>query len=353
MLKRLSDARRDGDRVLALVIGSAVNQDGHTNGIMAPCGKAQEHVMARACRQAGVEPSTVDYVEAHGTGTRLGDPLEAAALSAVYGAARPVGDPCLIGSVKSNIGHLEGAAGIAGVIKAVLALHRAEIPPTVLTTLNPAIPWESSGLRVVTEPTAWPARDHPRRAGVSSFGYGGTVAHILLEQAPPVEERPEEGDAGERLFPLSAASTQALRGYAARLAGHLETGPGPASSEPGSPWGGSGPASSDAGAGPASVGHTLALRRTHLARRAVVTAAGRDDLVAALRRLADDVPAETVITGDVLPDLGPGPVWVFAGQGCQWRGMGRELLAVPEFAALVDEVEPIFDEEIGFSPARS
>ncbi|MEV4805672.1 beta-ketoacyl synthase N-terminal-like domain-containing protein [Nonomuraea sp. NPDC049421] len=352
VLKRLSDARRDGDRVLALVIGSAVNQDGHTNGIMAPCGEAQEHVMARACRQAGVEPSTVDYVEAHGTGTRLGDPLEAAALSAVYGAARPAGDPCLIGSVKSNIGHLEGAAGIAGVIKAVLALHRAEIPPTVLTTLNPAIPWESSGLRVVTEPTAWPTRDHPRRAGVSSFGYGGTVAHILLEQAPPVEERPEEGDAGERLFPLSAASTQALRGYAARLADHIETGPGPASSGPGSASGGAGPASFEAGSGPASVGHTLALRRTHLARRAVVTAAGRDDLVAALRRLADDVPAETVITGDVLPDLGPGPVWVFAGQGCQWRGMGRELLAVPEFAALVDEVEPIFAEEIGFSPRR-
>ncbi|WP_239162315.1 type I polyketide synthase, partial [Acrocarpospora phusangensis] len=329
VLKRLSDARRDGDRVLALVIGSAVNQDGHTNGIMAPCGEAQEHVMTRACRQAGVAPSTVDYIEAHGTGTRLGDPLEAGALSSVYGIGRPPGDPCLIGSVKSNIGHLEGAAGIAGVIKAVLALHRGEIPPSVLTSLNPSIPWETSGLRVVTERSDWPARDHPRRAGVSSFGYGGTVAHIVLEQAPPVPEAARGEETGERLFPLSAASERALRQYAGRLADHL-----------------------DKGLDVASAGHTLALRRTHLARRAVVIGADRDELAASLRRLADDVPAEAVLTGDVLPELGPGPVWVFSGQGCQWRGMGRELLAVPEFAALVDEVEPIFVEEIGFSPRQ-
>lgn len=329
VLKRLSDARRDGDRILALVIGSAVNQDGHTNGIMAPCGEAQEHVMVRACRQAGVAPSTVDYIEAHGTGTRLGDPLEAGALSAVYGTPRPPGDPCLIGSVKSNIGHLEGAAGIAGVIKAVLALDRGEIPPSVLTTLNEAIPWEDSGLRVVTGRSAWPERDHPRRAGVSSFGYGGTVAHIVLEQAPAAQQAPGDEVTGERLFPLSAASEQALRQYAGKLADHL-----------------------DSGLDLASAGHTLALRRTHLARRAVVVGAGADELAAGLRRLAEDVPAEAVLTGDVLPELGPGPLWVFSGQGCQWRGMGRELLAVPEFASLVDEVEPIFAEEIGFSPRQ-
>ncbi|MBN6052855.1 acyltransferase domain-containing protein [Nonomuraea sp. RK-328] len=331
VLKRLSDAQRDGDRILALVIGSAVNQDGHTNGIMAPCGEAQEHVMARACRQAGIAPSTVDYVEAHGTGTLLGDPLEAGALSSVYGTGRAPGDPCLIGSVKSNIGHLEGAAGIAGVIKAVLALHRGEIPPSVLTTLNPAIPWEASGLRVVTERSAWPERDRPRRAGVSSFGYGGTVAHIVLEQAPPAASPAREapGGEGERLFPLSAASEQALRQYAGKLADHLGT-----------------------GLDLASAGHTLALRRTHLARRAVVIGADADELAAHLRRLAEDVPAEAVLTGDVLPELGPGPLWVFSGQGCQWRGMGRELLAVPEFASLVDEVEPIFAEEIGFSPRQ-
>lgn len=329
VLKRLSDAQRDGDRILALVIGSAVNQDGHTNGIMAPCGEAQERVMVRACRQAGVAPSTVDYIEAHGTGTRLGDPLEAGALSSVYGTGRPSGDPCLIGSVKSNIGHLEGAAGITGVIKAVLALHRGEIPPSVLDTLNPAISWETSGLRVVTEQSAWPERDHPRRAGVSSFGYGGTVAHIVLEQAPPAQEAPRGEGTGERLFPLSAASEQALRQYAGKLADHLGK-----------------------GLDLASAGHTLALRRTHLARRAVVVGADADELAANLRRLAEDVPAEAVLTGDVLPELGPGPLWVFSGQGCQWRGMGRELLAVPEFASLVDEVEPIFVEEIGFSPRQ-
>ncbi|MEV0757350.1 beta-ketoacyl synthase N-terminal-like domain-containing protein [Streptosporangium sp. NPDC050280] len=333
VLKRLSDAQRDGDRILALVIGSAVNQDGHTNGIMAPCGEAQEHVMIRACRQAGIAPSTVDYIEAHGTGTRLGDPLEAGALSSVYGTPRPPGDPCLVGSVKSNIGHLEGAAGIAGVIKAVLALDRGEIPPSVLNTLNPAIPWETSGLRVVTEQSAWPERDHPRRAGVSSFGYGGTVAHIVLEQAPAAQEAPRVEEGGERLFPLSAASEQALRQYAGKLANRLDQGLGQ-------------------GLDLASAGHTLALRRTHLARRAVVIGADGNELAAGLRRLADDVPAESVLTGDVLPELGPGPVWVFSGQGCQWRGMGRELLAVPEFASLVDEVEPIFIEEIGFSPRQ-
>ncbi|MFC7106383.1 type I polyketide synthase [Nonomuraea rubra] len=333
VLKRLSDARRDGDRILALVIGSAVNQDGHTNGIMAPCGAAQEHVMTRACRQAGISPATVGYVEAHGTGTRLGDPLEAEALAAVYGTGRPPGDPCLIGSVKSNIGHLEGAAGIAGVIKAVLALDRGEIPPSVLTTPNPAISWETSGLRLVTERSAWPERGHPRRAGVSSFGYGGTVAHILLEQAPPPASEPPRASRvsqGQRLFPLSAASRTALRRYAGTLADRLD------------------------GLDVASVGHTLALRRSHLARRAVVIADGRGELAANLRRLAEDLPSEDVLTGDVLPDPGPGPVWVFSGQGCQWRGMGRELLATePEFAALVDEVEPIFAEEIGFSPGRS
>ncbi|MEO3813982.1 beta-ketoacyl synthase N-terminal-like domain-containing protein [Sphaerisporangium sp. B11E5] len=333
VLKRLSDARRDGDRVLALVIGSAVNQDGHTNGIMAPCGAAQEHVMARACRQAGISPGTVDYIEAHGTGTRLGDPLEAGALSAVYGAGRPPGDPCLIGSVKSNIGHLEGAAGIAGVIKAVLALDRGEIPPSVLTTPNPAIAWETSGLSVVTKRSAWPDRDHPSRAGVSSFGYGGTVAHILLQQAPPAPEVPRGDGTGQRLFPLSAASETALRQYAGTLADRLAT--------------------SGQGLDLASVGHTLARRRSHLGRRAVVIGADRDELTAGLRRLAEDLPSEAVVTGDVLPVPGPGPVWVFAGQGCHWRGMGRELLATePVFASLVDEVEPIFVEEIGFSPRQ-
>ncbi|GHH83289.1 phthiocerol synthesis polyketide synthase type I PpsA [Streptomyces sulfonofaciens] len=341
VLKRLADAERDGDRVLALVRGSAVNQDGHTPGIMAPCGEAQEYVMERACAQAGLAPATVGYVEAHGTGTRLGDPQEAAALSAVYGAGRRPGQPCLIGSVKANIGHLEGAAGIASVIKAVLALEHAEIPANpIVTELNPDIPWSTSGLRVVTEHTPWPAGDGPRRAGVSGFGYGGTVAHVVLEQAP---ERPagtaaadRSADGGRprpRLYPLSAGSDDALRTQAGVLADWL--------SERG------------AGLSLADLGHTLALRRSHLDHRAAVTATGWGDLASKLRFLADEEEPDGVVTASPLPGKGAGLVWVFSGHGSQWVGMGRDLLVTePAFAEVVDALEPVFLEEIGFSPRR-
>ncbi|MFD2768440.1 type I polyketide synthase [Micromonospora eburnea] len=335
VLKRLSDARRDGDRVLATILGSAVNQDGRTNGIMAPNAEAQRHVLARACAQAGVDPRSVDYVEAHGTGTRLGDPLEASALSAVYGAGREPGEPCLIGSVKSNIGHLEAGAGVAGVIKAVLALNHGEIPPTLNhTTGNPAIDWDSAGLRVVTEPTPWPRTNHPRRAGVSAFGYGGTVAHLVLEQAPPSARR-EPAMTGaaveERLFPLSAASEAGLRDQAGELAAWL--------SDP------------SAEGTLADVGHTLGLRRSHLSRRAAVVAGDREELVARLRRIADGRPGEGIASGAVPAGPGKGLVWVFSGHGSQWTGMGRELLAAePAFATVVDTLAPVFLREIGFSP---
>ncbi|MFI6737799.1 type I polyketide synthase [Nonomuraea sp. NPDC050451] len=327
VLKRLADAVRDGDRVLATVRGSAVNQDGRTAGIMAPCGQAQEHVMRRALRQAGVEPGTVGYVEAHGTGTAVGDPLEAGALSAVYGAGRPLEQPCLIGSAKSNIGHLEGAAGIAGLVKAVLALERGEIPPSRLDTPTPAVDWQGAGLRVVDAPTPWPGSDHPRRAAVSAFGYGGTVAHVVLEEAPPA--RPSaEGTAG-RLYPVSAASRAALRqaaGNLAEVAGHLPA---------------------------ADVGHTLALRRAHLPHRAVVAAENPAALAERLRALSAGTPHDAVTTGRVLIDPGPGPVFVFSGHGSQWAGMGRELLETePAFAAVIDELEPVFATEIGFSPRK-
>ncbi|MGR6918508.1 type I polyketide synthase [[Actinomadura] parvosata] len=357
VLKRLRDARRDGDPVLATILGSAVNQDGHTAGIMAPCGQAQEHVMRRALRQAGVAAHTIGYVEAHGTGTAVGDPLEAAALGAVYGAGLAE-RPCLIGSAKSNIGHLEGAAGIAGLIKAVLAVQRGEIPPSRLDTPNPAIDWPALGLRVTTkltvwpEPTAWPepatgpgsgvgpepasrpepaggaGAAQPRRAAVSAFGYGGTVAHIVIEQGPePVP--PVEGPAG-RLFPVSGASRAALRQSAAGLAGVVGQVPA------------------------ASLGHTLALRRTHLPHRAVVAAADEAALARGLRRLAAGTPDDAVTTGRLLTDPGPGPVFVFSGHGSQWAGMGRELLASePAFARVIDELEPVFADEIGFSPREA
>jgi 6-methylsalicylic acid synthase len=335
VLKRLADARRDGDRILSVILGSAVNQDGRTNGIMAPSEVAQEHVLDRACRHAGIAPASVDYVEAHGTGTRLGDPLEAAALNAVYGAGRTPDTPCLIGSVKSNIGHLEAAAGVAGLIKTILSLANGEIPASLNYSVgNPAIDWDGVGLRVVSAHQAWPRRDHPRRAGVSGFGYGGTVAHVVLEQAPDRTGVPKSCDEDRlRLFPLSAASPAALRQQAGRLADWL--------------------CESGGEVALASLGHTLALRRSHLAHRAVVLAGNREQLVARLRVLAGGGDSPEVITGRTLADPGTGLVWVLSGHGSHWAGMGRELLsAEPVFAAMIDRLEPVFVEEIGFSPRQ-
>ncbi|MEU6200231.1 type I polyketide synthase [Streptomyces sp. NPDC047061] len=348
VLKLLSDAQRDGDRVLAVIRGSGVQQDGRTNGIMAPSGSAQQQLLEETCRRTGVDPSSVDYIEAHGTGTPVGDPLEAGALGAVYGQGRPADDPCLIGSVKPNIGHLEAGAGVAGLLKAALALHHGEIPPSLnFSDGNPAIDWAGNGLRVVTEPTPWPARERPRRAGVSGFGYGGTIAHVLLEQAPAPAEPSGAGEAPDavrapghgaalRLFPLSARSRAALRAYAADLADWLT------------------------GAGRdvplASVGHTLAVRRSHLDVRAGVVARDRADLVAGLRGVAAGEESREAPTGTAPGASGaPGTetVWVFSGHGSQWAGMGKELLETePAFAAAIDEIEPVFLEEIGFSPRQ-
>jgi 6-methylsalicylic acid synthase len=333
VLKRLADAQRDGDRVLALVRGSAVSQDGYTPGIMAPNPVAQEHVMVRACRNAGVDPHTVGYVEAHGTGTLLGDPMEAAAISAVYGVDR-ADDGCFIGSVKANIGHLEGAAGVAGLIKAVLALSRAEIPATPMASgPNPAIPWRDNGLRLVTERVPWPTTEEPRRAGVSGFGYGGTVAHIVLEEAPEAPTAQQADLSRERLFALSAASEEALGRRAGDLADWL------------SKQGDEIPLD--------SLAHTLAIRRSHLGHRATVAASNRSELIERLHNLAQDEPADDVVTGSPLPDRETGTVWVFSGHGSQWVGMGRELLATePAFAAVLDELAPMFADEIGFTPRQ-
>jgi 6-methylsalicylic acid synthase len=329
VLKRLADAERDGDRVLAVVRGGAVSQDGRTNGIMAPCGAAQEHVVHKAWRAAGVAADSVDYVEAHGTGTRLGDPVEAAALAATYGAARGTDRPCRIGSVKANIGHLEGAAGIAGAIKVVLALDRGQIPPTPLSTEpNPAIPWADSGLSLVTDPVPWPRGGRPRRAAVSAFGYGGTIAHLILEEAPVTggRERPTGAGRGQ-LYPLSAASPAALTQYAGALADWIE-------SHPDVPL--------------ASIGYTLARRRSHLPRRAVAVAADRAELVSSIRHIAGE-PVPRAVTGTAAVPDSPA-VWVFSGHGAQWAGMGRDLLAgEPAFAAVIDDLEPVVRDEAGFS----
>ena len=200
VLKRLADAQRDGDRVLAVVRGSAVNQDGRSNGLMAPNPAAQMAVLRAACANAGVQPRDVDYVEAHGTGTLLGDPIEARALGTVFGRGRPENSPLLIGAVKTNLGHLEAAAGIAGFIKAVLAVQRGHIPPNLhFETPNPHIPFEDMRLKVVAEPTDWPSSGRPRRAGVSSFGFGGTNAHVVIEQGPEPGRGCDAGGGGEHV----------------------------------------------------------------------------------------------------------------------------------------------------------
>ncbi|MFD9704359.1 type I polyketide synthase [Lentzea sp. NPDC059081] len=330
VLKLLSDAEHDGDRVLAVIRGSAVHQDGKTNGIMAPSREAQTYLLRRAYEDAGINPSTVDYVEAHGTGTRMGDPIEAGAMAAVFGADRPADDPCLIGSVKSNIGHLEAGAGVAGMVKAILALTHAEIPPSLnFTEPNPEIPWDTAGLRVVTERTAWPVHDRPRLAGVSGYGYGGTIAHVILEQAPSVSQGAAGEAAGPRVFALSGATEAGLRANADQLAAHVESERPPL----------------------AAVAHTLADRRAHLDRRAAVVAETHEELVAGLRALAAGEEPPGVTTGRPVSGTAGDVVMVFSGHGSQWVGMGRDLLDhEPAFRAVLDEISPVFVEEIGFDP---
>jgi 6-methylsalicylic acid synthase len=336
VLKRLVDAERDGDRVLAVVLGSAVNQDGKTEGIMAPSQQAQERVMRRALLCAGIEPHSIDYIEAHGTGTRLGDPMEAAAMSAVYGTARAANEPCLLGSVKSNIGHSEGAAGVTGVIKAVLALYHGEIPRTPLATeITSTFSWSESSLQLVTEHRPWPTRTHPRRAGVSAFGYGGTVAHVVVEQPPArlTATGPDEPDR-ERVFALSAASPAALRERAKALADAVSAAGDELSM--------------------AALADTLARRRAHLGHRAGIVAAGQGELVDRLRALAEGVPAAGVVMAAPKQAHTPGLVWVFSGHGSQWGGMGRDMIATePVFAQVIDDLAPVFAEEMGFNPREA
>lgn len=331
VLKRLSDAVRDGDRVLAVVRGGAVAQDGKTVGIMSPNGDAQADMFLRACEFAHVAPASIGFIEAHGTGTPTGDPTEVRALGSVYGAGRPADAPCPIGSVKPNFGHLEGGAGVIGLIKAALALHHEAIPPTAgLRTLNPAIDWANSGLRVPTEVEPWQRTEGtPRRAAVCSYGYGGTIAHVLIEEAPrpalSVDETPSAPTPS--VIPISARSAARLRTQAKALADHLRGGVEPIDRVAATSW----------------------LRRSHEPVRAAVVAEDVDGVAAALDNLANEVPDPSVVTGTVLPEASDGAVWVFSGHGSHWAGMGGQLLAEPVFAAVIDEIDPVFLAELGFS----
>ncbi|MFE3203182.1 type I polyketide synthase [Embleya sp. NPDC059237] len=333
VLKRMADARRDGDRVLAVIRGSAVNNDGQATRLTAPSTRLQQQLFREAVAKAGIDPGEVGLVEAHGPGTAVGDPVEFTSIDAVYGHGR---GRCALGSIKTNIGHSEPVSGIAGTIKAVESLRQGAVPPNAgFRQWNPAIARdENSRLFVPTELTAWPVDGETRLATVCSYGVTGTNAHVVLESAPvPVRRRrlaaPGSGDV--RLFVLSGSSPQSLAPAAARLAQWAQREGVTTALE--------------------DVAHTLAVRRSHGDCRLGIVARDRGELASRAAAFASGRVCDGVVSGSpVLPPGHAGPVFVFTGQGSQRPGMCRDLLAVdPVFAAAIDGMEPLIGAEAGFS----
>ncbi len=341
ILKRMDDALKNEDNIVAVLKGSAVGQDGRTNGIMAPNGKAQELVAKKALESANIDPLSVGYVEAHATSTPVGDPVEVTAMSNVYGKGRNPELPCLIGSIKPNIGHLEAGAGVMGFMKACMAVNKGIVPPQAhLNKPNSRINWAEAGVKVVREPTKWKNIDSVRRAGICSYGYGGTVSHAVIEEFSDKREKfpnpgAVNGEVKDEMTILTFSSPQEKR--LASQAEALAT------------WileGGSQQSLS-------SIATTLATRRGHHDYRAAIVASTHEEAAEALKAFASDPEESGAVSNRVVSSDNPGSVWVFSGHGAQWKEMGQDLLSNPVFYEAIFTIEAIVQKEAGFSALKA
>ena len=342
ILKRMNDALKDDDRILAVLKGSAVAQDGHTNGIMAPNRKAQELVAYNALNVAGIDPSTVGYVEAHATSTPVGDPIETMAISNTYGKGRKADDPVLVGSIKPNIGHLEAGAGVMGFMKAVMAVKKGIVPPQAnLNKLNSRINWNESGVRIVREPTRWGASGELRRAGIASYGYGGTVSHAVIEEFPDSTEvltahgsLNDSASDSPSILVLSAPQEKRLVTQARQYNSWFSA--------------------NGVNHSLSSIVTALATRRGHHAYRSAFVVDSHKDAADTLKAFAEGNTGTWGTSGRVLDsNASTESVWVFSGHGAQWKEMGQELLSNPVFHEMVTSIDSIVATETGFSALQA